>query len=328
MSIAFIFPGTSTQYVGMGMDLYRQHAVARELYEQANDAVGFDLARISFKGPVDELEVISHAQPAVVTHSVALLELMRRSGVRPQVVGGHSLGEFPALVAAGVLGFQDAVRLVCRRAELIRRLAPVAGGTMLAIVGATEDRVAGWCELSAAGGHIQIANHNGSRQIVVSGELGAVALMERLVNASGNCRSVRLPMRYPFHSRLLKPVEPAFAELLSQVRFGDARLPVVSNQAGAIVIRGAVWRRLLLQQLCGPVYWDRAVQTMLGCGVSCFVELGPGRILQSLVRGIHRRAEVLGAQCCDSLQHTIDRLRSREKQTAHSATFLEASCAT
>ena len=309
MNVAFMFPGTNSQRAGMGRDLYLRHRLARELYEQANDAAGFDLARISFSEPPGCLAPVSYSQPAILAHSVVLMELMKEAGILPVAACGHSLGEFAALVAAGVIAFPQAIRLVYRRARLIEAHFRPGRGSMMAVTGASAESVARWCQLASGKGVVEIANHNGPRQIVVSGEHGALREVERLAMTSGGCQCTGLPVRYPFHTRLMKGVEILLAAELSQVQFNDARIPVASNSDGSAVTSGAAWRELLLKQLSGAVRWDRTVDSAIAYGVSCFVELGPGRILQGLIRRM-AAVETLGAQGCQSLGEAVRRLHS------------------
>jgi [acyl-carrier-protein] S-malonyltransferase len=314
MNLAFVFPGTGAQFAGMGKDLYQEFPRAREIYAEADEALGFALSRVCFDGEPGALALISHGQPALLTHSVALTELIREAGIHPMVVAGHSLGEFAALVAAGAIAFTDAVRLVYRRAKLIERVRPSAEGSMLAVIGVRRELVQQWCYRASQFGHIEIANRNSPGQVVLSGEHAALNEAARLVSASVEGRAVKLDVPYPFHSRLMRPVEAELAREFGETPFRDAQFPVVCNFDGTAVVSGRAWRNLLLRQLCSPVHWDSTVRGMVDWGASRFLELGPGRVLQGLIRRIHRGAEALGAQCSPSLRNVIDQLTSRRGQ--------------
>jgi [acyl-carrier-protein] S-malonyltransferase len=308
----------------MGKDLFRLSPSARRLFCEANEAVGFDLARSIFEHAAGELP-ISCAQPAGLILSVALTALLGEADICPSVVSGHSLGEMAAIVTAGVLPFQDAVRLIYRQARLIEELGP-RDGAMMAIIGAPRQRVARWCELVGADAVVEIANYNAVDQIVVSGDCHGLNAVERLAQTSPGCRSVRLRVRYPFHSRLLKSVEDALRSDLVGVSFRDARLPIISNADGSLVVYGRAWRSLFLRQLCGAVDWVRTVETVKTYRPSCFVELGAGRVLQGLVRRMVPGAEVFGAQCCNSANQLITRLRSRRKTVRENFAELKEPC--
>jgi [acyl-carrier-protein] S-malonyltransferase len=316
MHLAFVFPGTGTQYAGMGKDLYQEFSLAREIYGEADEALGFPLSRACFDEAPGALAAISVGQPALLTHSVVLTKLMRRAGIHPMAVAGPSLGEFAALVAAGVIAFADAVRLVYRRAKLIEQIRPAAEGSMLAVMGVPQEIIQQWCYRASRFGQIEIANRNAPGQVVLSGEHAALNEAARLVKASGEGRAVKLDVRYPFHSSLMRPVEAELGRQFSEVPFRDAQLPVVCNVDGTVVVSGRAWKKLLLFQLCSPVHWDSTVRGMVGRDVSCFLELGPGRVLQRLIRRIQPGAEVLSAQCSRSLRHTVDQLGSWRREPA------------
>jgi [acyl-carrier-protein] S-malonyltransferase len=326
MSVAFMFPGTNTERVGMGFDLYVQYSRARDLYQQADGAVGFDLSRICFQGPSRALASISCSHPAVVAHSVVLMELMKDSGILPSAVCGHSLGEFAALVTAGVLSFPDAVRLVHRRARIIEVFCHGGSGSMVAIMGADLATVEFWCRIACSQGVVEIANHNGPSQFVVSGQHAGLRRVEQFAVAAKGCRCVRLGVPYAFHSRHMRSAENALASEFSRVQFKDAVTPIACNYDGSIVTSGAKWRELLLRQLCGPVWWDRVIASTACLGVSTFIELGPGKVLQGLVRRI-TAIGTLGAEGCEGLEQTI-RMLQPERMRARIAVESECLCAT
>ena len=306
-SIAFMFPGTGAERVGMGKDLFNEFAPARRLFREANEIVGFDLARVIFEGPLDSPLPITCSQPASLTLSVVLATLLAEADVYPAVVTGHSHGEVAALVIAGVLSFQEAIRLVLRRAQLIEALGP-RHGAMMAVIGASREQVGVWCNLASTVADVEIANYNAPRQIVVSGESAGLEVVEQLALKSGACQCIRLRIRHPFHTRLLKRVENALEDELREVNFRDAEIPVISNADGTSVRSGAAWRSLFLRQLCGTVDWVRTVECVNKYRPSFLIELGAGRVLQGLVRRMTPGVEVLGAQCCKTVRHLISRL--------------------
>ncbi|MBW5444614.1 ACP S-malonyltransferase [Cohnella sp. CFH 77786] len=292
--IAFVFPGQGAQAVGMGKDAYEQAPAAREAFDRADDALGFPLSRLAFEGPEEELRQTANTQPALLATSVALLDVYRGQGVKPDFVAGHSLGEYSALVAAGVLGFEDAVRLVRARGQFMEQAVPGGRGAMAAVLGAEREPLAALCrDVSEKVGRVELANVNCPGQIVVSGTAEGVAEVGERGKEAGAKRVIPLEVSGPFHSSLMQPAADRLAEALAGVEFRDAAVPVVANVHALPVTSGAELRELLVRQVVSPVLWEDTVRWLIGQGVDTFVEIGSGTVLAGLIRKIDKAVQVV-----------------------------------
>ncbi|MGE5528709.1 MAG: ACP S-malonyltransferase [Patescibacteria group bacterium] len=294
---AFIFPGQGSQAVGMGRSLWEADAAARDTFAEADAALGFPLSALCFDGPEDELRRTENAQPAILTVSIAALRALTAGGpLTPSFVAGHSLGEYAALVAAGVLTFPAAISLVRRRGELMA--GAHAGGAMAAVIGLDAERLDGVLAdaAKAGGGVVEAANLNSPGQIVISGESRAVETACRLAKEAGAAKVVPLQVSGAFHSSLMRPVAGEFARVLEGVEMRPARIPVVANVTARPVMEPSGIRRLLAEQIYSPVRWEETVRYLLGQGVKVFAELGPGRVLTGLVRRISREARAVNIE--------------------------------
>lgn len=290
MTAAFLFPGQASQAVGMGRDLCAAYPMAAELFKAADEALGIGLSAICFEGPIEELSRTSITQPAVFVHSVVCARLLGERGVTPAVVGGHSLGEYSALVAAGVLDFSDALRLVRRRGELMQEAGTVRPGAMAAILGLEDADLVALCTADA--GVVVAANFNAPGQIVISGEVEAVARVGAAARDAGAKRVVDLPVSGAFHSELMAPAADEMAGLLADAAFKSPLVPVVTNVTAAAETDPERLRELLIQQMTAPVRWTDCVKSIVGAGVSSAYEVGPGSVLKGLIRRIDRGFEV------------------------------------
>jgi [acyl-carrier-protein] S-malonyltransferase len=287
--IAFVFPGQGSQAVGMGRGLYEAHAGAKSYFDRADAALGFKLSDLIFEGPEQELKITYHTQPALLTTSIACLEAFKAAGLTPDYVAGHSLGEYSAHVAAGVLGFEDAVRIVRARGEFMEQAVPGGLGAMAAVLGAEREALAELCTaVSRDVGVVELANINCPGQIVVSGSKeGVAAIVERGKDA-GAKRVIPLEVSGPFHSSLMKPASERLAEVLAAVPMSEAAVPVVANVTARPVSEPADIRRLLVEQVSSPVLWEDTVAWLIGQGVDIFIELGSGSVLAGLIKKVDR----------------------------------------
>lgn len=290
MTIAFQFPGQGSQAVGMGRAFFDASAAARAVFEEANDALGFDLTRVMFDGPEAELTLTANTQPAVLTASVAAAAACAEHGLRPAMAAGHSLGEYSALVVAGALGFADAVRVVRRRGEFMQEAVPVGVGAMAAILGMTLDAVEAVCaEAAETGGAREVcdvANINSPGQLVVAGHRTAVERAVALAAGRGGRKSIVLPVSAPFHCALMRPAAERLARELDSVQVKEPAIPVIRNVDGGVTRTAAEVKPALLRQVASPVRWTACVQRLSDEGGRAFVEVGPGRVLTGLLRRI------------------------------------------
>ena len=283
-TIAFVFPGQGSQYVGMGKDLNEQSSTAQELFREADAILNVPLSRLCFEGPEEELRQTKNTQPAIFLHSTALA--MSYRGPRGAMAAGHSLGEYSALVYAGALTWEDGLRLVRLRGELMQQAGVDRPGTMAAIIGLDPQTVVDACEKASEAGVVQAANFNSPGQIVISGSVPGVRRAMELAKERGAKLVKELPVSGAFHSPLMESAQEGLKEVLENTPIRDASIPVYANVTAQPVRDANGIRRLLLQQLTRPVRWEESVVAMAADGASTFVEIGPGKVLQGLVKRI------------------------------------------
>ena len=291
-STAFVFPGQGSQYVGMGKDLYEQNAGARTLFDQADSILGFSLTKICFEGPDDELRQTKNTQPAIFLHSMVAAGLVQ-SG-KASMAAGHSLGEYSALVYAGALTFEDALRLVRLRGELMQQAGIEKPGTMAAVVGLDPAAVGEVCCTAWDTGVVQAANFNSPGQIVISGSVEGVRKAMELAKARGAKLVKELPVSGAFHSPLMESAKEGLHTALEKILIRDAAIPVYANVTAKPVQKSEEIRRLLNDQLTSPVRWEETIRNMAADGADKFVEIGPGKVLQGLVKRIVPTASTAG----------------------------------
>ena len=304
MAIAFVFPGQGAQRVGMGSDFLETDTVVSERFEEANDALGFDLARIVFEGPASRLAETEVTQPAILTLGVALWQVWRvRGGAMPAMMAGHSLGEYTAFTAAGSMAFADAVRLVHARGRFMQEAVPVGEGAMAAILGLDDDAVAACCE--QVEGVVQPANLNAPGQVVISGSAAAVNAAAAACSEAGARRAMLLDVSAPFHCELMRPAADRFEAVLDAVDLRAPDMPVVHNLDATISSDAATIRKKLMRQIYSPVRWRDCVATIRSHGAERLLECGPGNVLAGLVRRIDRSLEVVGIGTAEGMQSAL-----------------------
>lgn len=304
---AFVFPGQGSQTVGMCKEFYDNYACAKKVFEEADEALGFSIAKMCFEGPEDQLRLTMNTQPAILTCSIAVLAVLRENGLNCQIAGGHSLGEYSALVAAGSLSLADAVRSVRKRGQFMQEAVPVGEGAMAAVMGLEPETIDAICRKVEAecGEAVQAVNFNCPGQVVIAGAAGAVAKAIDALKEAGARRTVSLPVSAPFHSTLMRPAAARLKEVLDEVEFHDAKFPVVANVTAKPVTKAEEIRSLLVQQAASPVKWEMSMRYMLGEGFDTFVEVGPGKVLTGFTRKIDRTANALNVEDMDSLEKTL-----------------------
>ncbi|HVZ38346.1 MAG TPA: ACP S-malonyltransferase [Candidatus Kapabacteria bacterium] len=282
---AFVFPGQGSQFVGMGREAYIDNNIVRDIFDRANDVLGYELTGIMFEGPDEELRQTENAQPAIFVHSYALFQLL--GSPQPAMAAGHSLGEYTALTVANALAFDEALRLVQIRAGAMREAGRQAQGTMAAVIGLDDETIGRICrQVYEEVGVVQSANFNSPGQVVVSGTPDAVAETMRRAKEAGARMVKQLNVSGAFHSPLMEPARQKLAEALSDAPIRDADFPVYVNVSGEPVTAAGAIRESLLKQLTAPVQWTKTIERMAADGASEFIEVGPGNVLQGLVKRI------------------------------------------
>lgn len=297
--IAFVFPGQGAQYIGMGRDFYEQFPESREVFEKAGRELELDMCSLCFEEN-DKLDLTEYTQAAMITTIGAMLKKIETMGIRPQLTAGLSLGEYAALVTAGVLDLYDAIRLVRLRGILMQEAVPQGIGSMAAVLGMEQAAVEKACEETE--GIVAIANYNCPGQLVISGEAAAVEKASEKLKAAGAKRVVPLKVSGPFHSALLEPAGTKLYEALEKTEIHKPQLPYAANVTASLVTEGESIRELLAKQISSSVRWQQCVETMLAEGAELFVEIGPGKTISSFIRKIDRNAEVINIEKAEDLE--------------------------
>ena len=306
---AVVFPGQGAQFVGMGQDLYERFPEARQVFAEASEAAGFDIARLCFEGPEEQLQLTEYQQPALLAVGVACWRVLEDRGLEPAMAAGLSLGEYGALVVAGVLELADAARVVRLRGRFMQEAVPPGEGAMAALLGLDAEAVEELCRrlMEAGAGVVEPANYNCPGQIVVAGQRAAVEAAVQQAREAGARKAVLLPVSAPFHCRLMEPAARRLAEVLAQVPFRPARIPVVANVTAEPVTDPERIRQLLVQQVDHPVRWEHSVRRMQQEGITRLVEMGPGKTLTGFARRIDKGLEAVPAGTAEEILALVAR---------------------
>lgn len=309
--LAFIFPGQGAQHAGMGKQISQEYRSANDIFNQASEALGFDVKKMVFEGDDETLKITENTQPTILTTSIACLQPLLENGIKPDVVAGLSLGEYSAHVAAGTISFKDAVSLVRKRGKYMQEAVPVGVGTMAAILGLEAQDVIDCCKMASEVGIVEPANFNCPGQIVVAGEVKAVEKVVELCKEKGAKRSMVLPVSAPFHCSMLRPAGEKLAVELEKIELKDMNVPVVTNVTAEYIQEKSRVKELMVRQVSSSVLWENSVRKMIEDGVETFVEIGPGKVLSGFVKKISKEAKTLNVEDIESLNKTLQELGDR-----------------
>ncbi len=308
MKTAFVFPGQGSQYVGMGRDLWDNFDEVKALYEEASSALGYDVKALSFEGPKEELNKTFRTQPCLLAASMAAHAALSLRGIVPHVVAGHSLGEYSALVAGGVISFKEAVILTEKRGQFMQESVPEGRGLMAAIIGLGRDRVDEIC-LSVESGYVSPANYNCPGQIVIAGEKAGVEEAMKVAKEAGAKRAVALAVSAPSHCALMIEASNRLEELLNTIELSDPVVPLVNNADAMFLINAEKIKVSLVKQLNSPLLWEDSIRNIVDKGISTFIEVGPGKVLSGLIKRIEPAAKIFNVEDVASLDKTLQLLK-------------------
>lgn len=308
-NLAFVFPGQGAQFVGMGKDFYEKSDTAKKLFDEADEALGYSIKKMCFEGSEDDLKLTANTQPAILIVSVIAAELLKAEGITPNIAGGHSLGEYSALVAAGSLKFADAVKLVHKRGQFMQEAVPVGEGSMAAIIGLDDEIIIDACKKASEIGEVQAVNFNCPGQTVIAGTVKGVDAAVEILKAAGAKKAVVLPVSAPFHSTLMKPAAEKLSAELDKVEIKNAAFSVAANFTGGLETSAADIKANLVSQADHPVKWIDCVKAMKNFGAEIFIECGPGKTLCGFNRRIDKQIKSLNVENLESLEKTVEALR-------------------
>jgi [acyl-carrier-protein] S-malonyltransferase len=310
MKIAFVFPGQGSQYVGMGKEICEIFGAARAIFEEASDALGYDLAGLCFNGPAEELNKTYRTQPCILTTSIAVHNVLLLKGIRPWVVAGHSLGEYSALTAAGAMSLKDGVRVTEKRGQFMQEAVPEGKGLMAAILGLERESVDRICG-ALKSGYASPANYNCPGQIVIAGEKSAVEEAIELCKQAGAKRAVPLSVSVPSHCKLMSEASKRLEGLLDTIEFKSPAIPVVNNADALFINTVEDVKSSLVRQINSPLLWEDSIKAISNSGADAFVEVGPGKVLSGLIKRIDPSARILNVEDLKSLDKTLTELSKR-----------------
>ena len=307
--IAFVFPGQGAQYLGMGKELTEKYSVANKVFDEASVALNQDMKDLVFNSSEETLQMTENTQPAVLTTSIAIMEVLKAEGIKPSAVAGLSLGEYSALVASGALSFSDAIKIVRKRGQFMQNEVPVGIGAMAAILALDKDEVIRACKNASHIGIVEPANYNCPGQIVIAGEKDAVKEAANLCKSYGAKKAILLPVSAPFHTSLLKGAGEKLNGILERIDYKDFQIPVVANVNGDFIEKREFVKDLLVKQVSSPVLWEDSVERLIKEGYDTFIEVGPGRSLGKFIKRVSRDVQVLNVEDSKSLLKTIKKLK-------------------
>lgn len=292
MKIAFIFAGQGSQYIGMGRELYENFSICRDLFDRADEILGFKITDLIFEGKKEELDITENTQPAILITSIAALKAFEENNIKPDVVAGLSLGEYSALVASGAIGFEEALSLVKKRGRFMQEEVALGEGAMSAIIGLPLDKINLAIEKASFKGIVEIANYNTNNQIVIGGDRKAVEIAEELCLEYGARRAIELKVSGPFHTSLLKGASVKLRKELENIEFNEPKIKVITNVTGNFIKSKYEIKNLLENQVKSSVRWSETIEKMLDMGINTFIEFGPGRVLSSFIKEISREKKI------------------------------------
>lgn len=307
---AFLFPGQGSQYVGMAKDLYESYAEIKILYAKASEILEDDLARVSFEGPEELLVQTKYTQPAIFVHSVSLWHLLEKEGIAPSFVAGHSLGEYSAAVCAKLLSYEDGLMAVKHRSLLMQQACDKEKGTMAAIIGLSREKILEICEIASNYGVIQPANFNSSDQVAITGDLKGVEKGAELAKELGAKRVMMLAVGGAYHSPLMSSAKEGMVKVLSNIKINQSALPLVANVTSTPVKDPDEFKQLLIEQITSSVLWHQSMEYLYNQGIRDFVEIGPGKVLQGLLKRSFKEINLFGVDKLSDLEKFIEEYKA------------------
>ena len=310
MKIAFVFPGQGSQYVGMGKDLWEHYDQVKSLYEEASETLGYDIKELSFHGPQEELNKTFRTQPCLLTASIAAYKVLSLQGVTACVMAGHSLGEYSAIVAAGVISFRDALRLTEKRGMFMQEAVPEGRGLMAAVTGLDRNKVDDIC-LSVESGYVSSANYNAPGHVVIAGEKRGIEEAMKMARNAGAKKALALAVSAPSHCTLMVEASNRLAGLLNTIEIRDPEVPIVNNADAMFLSNAERIKSSLVNQLNSPLLWEDSVRNMAETGIDTFIEIGPGKLLTGLIKRIEPSVKLYNVEDSESLNRTLKELKTQ-----------------